>query len=83
MQQAGLMESWLRSAMPRRDRCWVTPQSLATEVNSHSVNLDDMHGSFIVLGMGLVAAFLAAILERLFRCLAVMKARGIIEPFVN
>lgn len=83
MQQAGLMESWMRSAMPRRDRCWVTPQSLATEVNSHSVNLDDMHGSFIVLGMGLVAAFLAAILERCFRCLTIMKARGIIEPFVN
>jgi len=83
MQQAGLMDLWLKSAMPRRDRCWVTPQSLATEVNSHSVNLDDMHGSFIVLGMGLIAAVLAAIFERCYKCLAVMKARGIIEPFVN
>ncbi|XP_065341897.1 ionotropic receptor 93a-like [Cloeon dipterum] len=83
MQQAGLIDSWFRHAMPRRDRCWVTPQSLATEVNSHSVNLDDMQGSFIVLGIGLVAAFLAAILERCFRCLSIMKARGIIEPFVN
>lgn len=50
MHQMGLIEKWLRQYLPKRDRCWKVGQ--LTEVNNHTVNLDDMQGSFFVLFVG-------------------------------
>lgn len=49
MQHVGLIEKWMMEYLPKRDKCWKNKQ---TEVTNHTVNLDDMQGSFFVLFLG-------------------------------
>lgn len=46
----GLIQKWLENYLPKKDRCWKKQNTL--EVNNHTVNLDDMQGSFFVLLIG-------------------------------
>lgn len=46
----GLIQKWLEDYLPKKDRCWKKQNTL--EVNNHTVNLDDMQGSFFVLLIG-------------------------------
>lgn len=50
LQQVGLIEKWFQDYLPKKDRCWKNKQIM--EVNNHTVNLDDMQGSFFVLIFG-------------------------------
>lgn len=45
----GLIHKWLNNYLPKRDRCFNINYN---EVNNHTVNLDDMQGSFFVLFIG-------------------------------
>lgn len=49
MQQVGLIRKWMSEYQPKRDKCWKSKQ---TDVANHTVNMDDMQGSFIVLLLG-------------------------------
>ncbi|KAG6440761.1 hypothetical protein O3G_MSEX001513 [Manduca sexta] len=51
MHKAGLITKWLSAYLPKRDRCY-SMSSMAAEVNNHTVNLNDMQGSFFVLLLG-------------------------------
>ncbi|KAH9631676.1 hypothetical protein HF086_014677, partial [Spodoptera exigua] len=51
MHKAGLIMRWLEAYLPKKDRCWKS-SSMMQEVNNHTVNLNDMQGSFFVLFMG-------------------------------
>lgn len=46
----GLIQKWLASYLPKKDRCWNSGKS--SEVQNHTVNMDDMQGSFFVLFLG-------------------------------
>ncbi|KAF9802070.1 hypothetical protein SFRURICE_004321 [Spodoptera frugiperda] len=50
MHKAGLITRWLEAYLPKKDRCWKS-SSMMQEVNNHTVNLNDMQGSFFVLFM--------------------------------
>lgn len=50
LHQVGLIEKWLKDYMPKKDRCWKVGH--VTEVNNHTVNIDDMQGCFFVLFLG-------------------------------
>lgn len=50
MHRVGLINKWLKDYLPMKDRCWNTLYS--SEVNNHTVNLNDMQGSFFVLFLG-------------------------------
>lgn len=50
LHQVGLIQKWLEDYLPKKDRCWKKQNTL--EVNNHTVNLDDMQGSFFVLLIG-------------------------------
>jgi len=46
----GLIQRWLKEYLPKKDRCWNIGKLV--EVNNHTVNVDDMQGSFLVLLVG-------------------------------
>jgi hypothetical protein len=50
MHQAGLIYKWYLEHLPSKDRCWTTNKIM--KATTHIVNLDDMQGSFFVLGLG-------------------------------
>lgn len=45
-----MIDKWLKDYLPKRDRCWNV--GTITEVKNHTVNMDDMQGSFFVLFLG-------------------------------
>lgn len=49
MRQVGLIRKWMTEYLPKRDKCWKSKQ---TDVANHTVNMDDMQGSFFVLLLG-------------------------------
>lgn len=55
MHQAGLIYKWYLEHLPRKDRCWTTSRIM--QATTHVVNLDDMQGSFFVLGLGATMNF--------------------------
>lgn len=56
LHQVGLIQKWLENYLPKKDKCWKKKRSV--EVNNHTVNLDDMQGSFFVLFIGKLRMFL-------------------------
>lgn len=50
MHQVGLIDKWLNDYLPTKDRCW--SNVLSSESQTHTVNLDDMQGSFFLLFLG-------------------------------
>lgn len=51
LHRVGLIQKWLKDYLPKKDRCWKVRH--VAEVNNHTVNMDDMQGSFFVLFFGL------------------------------
>lgn len=50
LHRVGLIQKWLSDYLPKKDRCWKVRH--VAEVNNHTVNMDDMQGSFFVLFFG-------------------------------
>lgn len=50
MHQVGLIHKWTGDYWPKKDRCSYSAK--ANAVKNHTVNLNDMQGSFFVLFMG-------------------------------
>nr|CAH7714859.1 unnamed protein product [Callosobruchus chinensis] len=50
LHQVGLIQKWLKDYLPKKDRCWKNRHLV--EVNNHTVNMDDMQGSFFILFLG-------------------------------
>lgn len=50
LHRVGLIQKWLKDYLPKKDRCWKVRH--VAEVNNHTVNMDDMQGSFFVLFFG-------------------------------
>ncbi|XP_018576793.1 ionotropic receptor 93a isoform X2 [Anoplophora glabripennis] len=53
LHQVGLIQKWLQDYLPKKDRCWKNRHII--EVNNHTVNMDDMQGSFFVLFFDLLS----------------------------
>lgn len=97
LHQVGLIQKWLRDYLPKRDRCWKNNRHVI-EVNNHTVNMDDMQGSFFVLFLGnfrkfesmfkffilgFLLSFFITIGEKLWFKYISKKKRKIIEPFTT
>ncbi|KAI2474042.1 ionotropic receptor 93a [Diabrotica virgifera virgifera] len=81
LHQMGLIEKWLKDYLPKRDRCWKNRHLI--EVNNHTVNLDDMQGSFFVLFMGFTASLLILLFEKLWNKHFGKHKQKTIQPFVT
>ncbi|KAH1003394.1 hypothetical protein HUJ04_003331 [Dendroctonus ponderosae] len=64
LHQVGLIQKWLSDYLPKKDKCWKKKRTI--EVNNHTVNLDDMQGSFFVLFIGFLIAVIVISLEMLW-----------------
>nr|QEE82793.1 ionotropic receptor 93a [Conogethes pinicolalis] len=82
MHKAGLISKWLYAYLPKRDRCWKTG-TVAQEVNNHTVNLQDMQGSFFVLFLGFFSASVVLLLEWLCNRRKLRSEDVIIKPYVE
>ncbi|XP_026467499.1 ionotropic receptor 93a-like [Ctenocephalides felis] len=80
MHQMGLIQKWLASYLPKKDRCWNSGKS--SEVQNHTVNMDDMQGSFFVLFLGFLLAGFVISAEFLYHKRKTKKEKAIIKPFV-
>ncbi|XP_057661062.1 ionotropic receptor 93a [Diorhabda carinulata] len=81
LHQVGLIEKWLKDYLPKKDRCWKNRHLI--EVSNHTVNLDDMQGSFFVLLMGFVSALLLLLFEKLWYVKLNKQPKKMIQPFVT
>ncbi|XP_076250648.1 ionotropic receptor 93a isoform X2 [Rhynchophorus ferrugineus] len=82
LHQVGLIQKWLEDYLPKRDKCWKKKRSI--EVNNHTVNLDDMQGSFFVLFLGFIIALLVIIGERIWwKKLKPKPSKTLVQPFVT
>lgn len=81
LHQMGFIERWLKEYLPKRDRCWKTASVI--EVINHTVNIDDMQGSFIVLLIGFGGGFILFLLECIWRRHRFRSEKEIIKPFVE
>lgn len=82
MHQVGLIQKWLKDYLPKKDRCWKNRQHIV-EVNNHTVNMDDMQGSFFVLFLGFSLSFLVTVSEKLWFRHMKLKKKTIIQPFIS
>ncbi|KAJ8961600.1 hypothetical protein NQ314_005917, partial [Rhamnusium bicolor] len=79
LHQVGLIQKWLQDYLPKKDRCWKNRHIV--EVNNHTVNMDDMQGSFFVLFFGFLLSILLLLVEKLCFKHSVKKKVKIIQPF--
>ncbi|XP_046658223.1 ionotropic receptor 93a [Homalodisca vitripennis] len=81
MHRMGLIHKWMTDYLPSKDRCW---NSMYTAVvNNHTVNLDDMQGSFFILFLGIFLSFIIILLEFLVKRHKLGKEQRVIQPFVQ
>ncbi|KAK5650424.1 hypothetical protein RI129_001453 [Pyrocoelia pectoralis] len=80
LQQVGLVEKWYQSYLPKKDRCFQVTR--VTEVTNHTVNLDDMQGSFFVLLLGFTLGTIWLVGEILYTSYKVKKKEKL-HPFVS
>ncbi|XP_060523884.1 ionotropic receptor 93a isoform X2 [Cylas formicarius] len=80
LHQVGLIQKWLEDYLPKRDKCWKRKSSV--EVNNHTVNMDDMQGSFFVLALGFFIACLIIASEKLW-FKQVTKQRENVHEFIS
>lgn len=69
----GLIQKWLTEYLPKRDKCWKNRQ---TDAANHTVNMDDMQGSFFVLFLGMVDLFISSFIFRIsetFHCVIIFR----------
>ncbi|XP_055690671.1 ionotropic receptor 93a [Lutzomyia longipalpis] len=81
LHQMGFIQRWLKEYLPKKDRCWNVGKAI--EVNNHTVNLDDMQGSFLVLFIGCVLGLCVIVLECMWFKRRTLKEQIIIKPFVK
>ncbi|XP_021926549.1 ionotropic receptor 93a [Zootermopsis nevadensis] len=81
MHQAGLIYKWYLEYLPRKDRCWTTNRLL--QATTHTVNLDDMQGSFFVLGLGCAFAMVLICMEQCYHTYKISKEKRVIKPFAS
>ncbi|XP_063930697.1 ionotropic receptor 93a [Zophobas morio] len=81
LHQVGLIEKWLKDYLPKKDRCWKNRHLV--EVNNHTVNMDDMQGSFFVLFLGFLLSLLVTVSEKLWHKYVTKKRKKIIQPFTT
>lgn len=81
LHQMGFIQRWLKEYLPKKDRCWNVGKAI--EVNNHTVNLDDMQGSFLVLFIGCVLGACVIVLECMWFKRRELKEQVIIKPFVK
>lgn len=81
MHQMGFIERWLKEYLPRRDRCWNIGKLV--EVSNHTVNLEDMHGGFLVLIIGCAVGLFLICLECIWAKHMRRREKKIIKPFVK
>ncbi|CAG9864021.1 unnamed protein product [Phyllotreta striolata] len=79
LHQVGLIQKWLQDYLPKRDRCWKNRHLI--EVKNHTVNLDDMQGSFFVLFLGFVLSLVWLLLEKLWHGQFSKRNKPAIQPF--
>ncbi|XP_015840718.1 ionotropic receptor 93a isoform X1 [Tribolium castaneum] len=82
LHQVGLIQKWLTDYLPKKDRCWKNNRHIV-EVNNHTVNMDDMQGSFFVLFLGFLLSFFITIGEKLWHKYVTKKKMKIIQPFTT
>ncbi|XP_012281340.1 ionotropic receptor 93a [Orussus abietinus] len=82
MLEVGLIGKWTSNRMSTEDKCWDRLR-LVQEATNHKVSMDDMQGSFFVLGIGFVAAILILSFEFYWHMRGTAKERGLIRPFVS
>ncbi|XP_050293416.1 ionotropic receptor 93a [Anthonomus grandis grandis] len=82
LHQMGLIQKWLQDYLPKKDKCWMKKRSI--EVNNHTVNLDDMQGSFFVLFIG---CFLSALVVGIEKCwckkVKDKRQKKVVQPFIS
>lgn len=81
MHQVGFIQRWLSEYLPTRDRCWNLGKVI--EIVNHTVNIDDMQGSFLVLILGIVGGILLILCEFLCNKRRKMKEELIIKPYID
>ncbi|PSN38342.1 Ionotropic receptor 93a [Blattella germanica] len=81
LHQSGLIYKWYVDHHPRKDRCWGTSRIM--EATTHTVNLDDMQGSFIVLGLGCVSAMIIIMLEFCYHFYKLSKEKRVVKPYTT
>lgn len=79
LHQNGLIDKWLKQYMPKKDKCFKVRN--VAEANNHTVNMDDMQGSFFVLFFGFILALMWIIGEKLWYKYGVKKIAKVIQPY--
>ncbi|XP_066991910.2 ionotropic receptor 93a [Anabrus simplex] len=80
MYQVGLLEKWLKDYLPQKDQCSIAATSMDAAI--HTVNLNDMQGSFILLFLGIFVATILILGEYFYNRRKRAKAGELIQPFV-
>lgn len=81
LHQSGFIERWLKEYLPRRDRCWRSSNII--EVENHTVTVDDMQGSFLVLSIGFAGGFFFFLIECMWRYQRKRMQSEVIKPFIE
>ncbi|XP_022920713.2 ionotropic receptor 93a isoform X1 [Onthophagus taurus] len=82
LHQVGLIQKWLRDYLPKRDRCYKSRSTSAA--NNHTVNLDDMQGSFFVLFFGfLIGLFIIFVEKLLYKYQKKRSKSKSVQPFIT
>lgn len=72
MRQAGLVVHWLKMFRADAGRCVAKAKeitSFSPETSFAPLTLTNLHGAFVVLAVGYLAAFLVFIAEKIWFCL--------------
>ncbi|XP_053689812.1 ionotropic receptor 93a [Sabethes cyaneus] len=80
MQQFGFMQRWLKKYLPTDDKCSKVRKS--SEVENHTVNNDDMAGSYYVLCIGFSAGMGLFLIECAWRWYRKSKEQTL-QPFTD
>uniref|UniRef100_T1HWR6 Uncharacterized protein n=1 Tax=Rhodnius prolixus TaxID=13249 RepID=T1HWR6_RHOPR len=81
MHKVGLIQKWLVDYLPKRDKCW--DAKLSGESNTHTVNMDDMQGSFFLLFLGVSLGIMLIIAEYLYHKWKTTQEKHVIQPYVS
>ncbi|XP_055527509.1 ionotropic receptor 93a [Wyeomyia smithii] len=80
MQQFGFMQRWLKKYLPTEDKCSKVRRN--SEVENHTVNNDDMAGSYYVLCIGFSASMGLLLIEFAWRWYRKSKEQTL-QPFTE
>lgn len=81
LHQVGLIDKWLKDYLPKKDRCFKVKH---ITVNNHTVNMDDMQGSFFVLFIGFFLALILILIEKIWRRYSLRKRiMSSVQPYTK